>query len=372
MNANVDEHAAHAVYAPSSAHRWMYCTTSAEAIAKMGEQEEGEAAAKGTAAHEELERVLGPINGDFVDPATMPILDIDPDHESAYAVALMIAFIRKLPPGRMWVEQCVRLTSEIWGRSDIQHWHEETGILTVPDLKDGFVGVDADAEQLRIYAAASVSTHRLPIKWARLVVVQPNDFRPVPAVKQHLISAADLHAFASKAAAIPHGPKTFVAGEQCTYCPLFGRCEASRDMLANIGALVAGLMTPDQVPLAQRAMFLACKKPVEDAFKKADAAWLKEALGGKMPVGMKLVTTVKHRAWKDEDKARAAVLEAKGVDALSPPTPAQAEKLGIDLTGLVDTPPGGAALAMESDTRKPWAPKTGAEMFAATLAKQGT
>jgi hypothetical protein len=40
-------------------------------------------------------------------------------------------------------------------------------------------------EQLRIYAAASMFTHNLPVKWIRYVVVQPNDWRPfVPRVKQ--------------------------------------------------------------------------------------------------------------------------------------------------------------------------------------------
>jgi hypothetical protein len=38
------------------------------------------------------------------------------------------------------------------------------------------------------------------------------------------MSAASLFAFAQRVAAIPHGPKNFVAGTQCTYCPLFGRC----------------------------------------------------------------------------------------------------------------------------------------------------
>jgi hypothetical protein len=81
--------------------------------------------------------------------------------------------------------------------------------------------------------------------------------------------AATATATTGTVAAIPKGPKSFKAGEQCTYCPLFGRCDASRDILAQIGALVAGLMTPDQVTAEQRALFLACQKPIADAF-----AWL--------------------------------------------------------------------------------------------------
>jgi hypothetical protein len=44
---------------------------------------------------------------------------------------------------------------------------------------------------------------------------------------------------------------------------------------------------------------------------------------------MKIVTTRPHRAWIDVDKARDAVMAVAGVKALDPPTPAQAEKLGV-------------------------------------------
>ena len=84
------------------------------------------------------------------------------------------------------------------------------------------VGVDAERnEQLRIYAAAFIATHKLPVKFIRYAIVQPNDFRPVPRVKQWAESYADLYAFAIEIAKIPHQPKTFTPGEHCTYCPLF-------------------------------------------------------------------------------------------------------------------------------------------------------
>ena len=75
MTAHVDPNAAHAVYAPSSAHRWTVCTASAEAITKLPEQESSEAAEEGTEAHSELERVL---NGGAPDK----------EHPGAYGVAL--------------------------------------------------------------------------------------------------------------------------------------------------------------------------------------------------------------------------------------------------------------------------------------------
>jgi hypothetical protein len=364
MTIHTDPNAAHAIYSMSGSPRWTICTASAEAIASLPEQEEGEAAAKGTAAHSELERCIGALNGEFVDPATMAIKPVDPEHPSAIGVGRAINFFRQLPPGRVWIEQRVALTPQIWGRADLQHWHAESGVLTTLDLKDGFVGVDPDSEQLRLYGAAGMYSYNLPVKWFRNVICQENDFRPVPRVKQWLESVESLHAWASDVALIPTRSKSFVAGEQCTYCPLFGICEASRDVLSNIGALVAGLMRAEDVRPEQRALFLTAVKPITDAFKNADKAWTKAALSGNVPPGMGLFTSVKHRAWKDAKAARDAVIAKCGVDALEPPTPAQAEKLGIDVSGLTDTPEGGPVLAFANDKRKPWAPKTAQEMFA--------
>lgn len=368
---------AHATYAPSAASRWAMengCSASAEAIARLGEQEEGEEAAKGTRAHDEIERCLSAVahfsNG-------MQPLPVNPDHPSAHGVALVIAYVKRLwaitapVGGKMWVEQRVRLTDEIWGRCDVAHWDEVSRVLTIVDYKDGFVGVDAEENaQLRIYAAASIYTHSLPVEWIRYAVVQPNDFRPVPRVKQWHESATSLFAFATRVAAIPAGPKNFVAGAQCTYCPLFGRCEASRDLLRDVGALVAGLMTPDQVSPAQRALFLACAKPIKDAFAAAEKAWAKQALAGQDQPGLKMVTAAKHRAWSNPEAARAVVLQELGPDGLDLPTPAQAIERGIPeikVHAMAPRPEGSPVLAFANDKRPEWVPKTVESMFGAAV-----
>jgi hypothetical protein len=275
---------------------------------------------------------------------------------------LLLAYCRGLPPGQFWVEQRVHLTEQIWGRCDVAHWDEASATLTIVDYKNGFVGVDAEEnEQLRIYGAGSIYTHKLPAKWIRYVVVQPRDFRPVPKVKQWMESAESLFAFAEKTAAIPRGPLTFVAGEQCTYCPLFGRCEASRDVLTKLSVMLAN--PPDAVPAAQVAIFKTCQKPIADWFKALDKDQLKVALKDAPPPGMAVVTSVTHRAWLDEAAARDKIYTEKGLDGLVAPSPAAAEEMGIDITGMAKAPPGGPVLAFASDKRKPWAPKSAAEMF---------
>lgn len=369
MNTHFDESQAHAVYAPSSAHRWTVCTASATAIAKLGEQEEGDEAAEGTRAHDEIERVLGPYSGDglglWLERDDTLIEPMDSDHPAAYGIALVLEYVRGLAPGTLWIEQRVHLTEQIWGRCDVAHWDPASETLTIIDYKNGFVDVDAvENEQLRIYGAGSIYTHKLPARWVRYVVVQPNSFMPVPRVKQWLESAEDLFAFAERTAAIPRGPLTFQAGENCKYCPLFGRCPASQDVLLKLNVMLAN--APDAVRPDQIAMFKACEKPVVDWFKGLDKAATKVALAGSVPPGMALVTGTKHRAWKSEAEARVAVIGALGEAALELPTPSQAEKLGMaktEVAALAETPEGGPVLAFASDKRKPWAPKSSAEMF---------
>src|SRR5260370_286620 len=119
MNAHADITAAHAVYAPSAAHRWAMedgCTASAEAIAHLGEQEEREEALAGTEAHDEIERILGQFNGTIAEPAAIreaALRLIDLDHPAAYGIALTLDYVAKLPRGRVWIEQRGRLTNEI-------------------------------------------------------------------------------------------------------------------------------------------------------------------------------------------------------------------------------------------------------------------
>jgi hypothetical protein len=365
--------AAHAVYAPSSAHRWIYCSASAEAISYLPpqEEEEGSASAIGTEAHDEIDRILGPYGGDgfgfwLEHPNTM-IEPIDYYHHAAFGIALVIDFVRHLPPGVLWIEQRVRLTDQIWGRCDVCHWDETTGILTIIDYKNGMRAVDAEEnEQLRIYAAGSMFTHHLPVEFIRYVVVQPNDWRPfVPRVKQWHEPVAALYAWATHVATIPTGPKTFEAGEHCRDCPLFGHCPASTDAISNVAALIRGLVQPAEVRPEQVAMFLAMAKPIEDAFKSFRKFHEKKALKASVaPPAMRLVETVKHRAWIDAPAAKKAFAEKFGALALDLPTVAQAEALGFDVGPYSDKPKGVPALAFEHDKRKTWVEKTGADMFA--------
>lgn len=352
----------HAIYAPSSAHRWTQCTASAEAIARLPEQEEGEAAAEGTAAHEEIERCLGHLNGRVAQPAEIGAITVDKDHDAAYGIALMMAYLRGLPSGQLWIEQRVELTKDIWGRCDVAHYEAATETLTIVDYKNGFVGVDAEEnEQLRIYAQGSILTHNLAVKLIRYCVVQPRDFRPVPSVKQWGETAESLYAWVQTIVGIPNGPKSFVYGDHCRDCVLFGMCDPTRDLLKHLATMMNGLAA--DVPADKVALFLSCVKPIEHWFDALQKEHTKKAIAGAVPKGMKLVTSQTKIAWTDEVAAREAIIAKAGVDALTLPTPRQAEDLGVDISKIAKAPPGGPVLALESDKRKSWAPRSAAEMF---------
>jgi hypothetical protein len=369
MNALANVRTAHAVYAPSSAHRWTRCTASAEGIANSGAElniTDGEDE-EGTEAHAEIERLLRPLAehglAEFI---------IDPEHPAFLGIGLMFDYVRQLvrpmsTGDRIWIEERVALTEHIWGRPDVIYWNATECVLTVADYKNGHVGVDAEEnEQLRIYAAAIILAHQLPVKWIRYAIVQPNDFRPVPRIKQWVEPAETLYAFANAVALIPHQPKTFTPGAHCTYCPLFGRCEATRDILRDLSALIAGLMTPDQVTPEQRALFLICEKPIKDAFAHASKAWKELAMKGEEQPGLKMVESSKHLAWNNPAAARALVVNTLGVDALDVPSPSQAIERGIPEATVhqwATRPEGFPVLAFANDKRKPWKRKTVHDMF---------
>ena len=358
---------AHATYAPSSAKRWMNCTASAMAISKIGEQEEGEEAQVGTAAHDEIDRVLGHMNGLMWSQRNC-ITTPNPNHPAIEGIELFLDYVSQLGVGRVWVEQRVTLTEQIWGRCDFAHWDESTGILTIVDYKNGYVPVEASSEQLSVYAAAIIYTMQLHgVRWVRLAVVQPHDWRPVPRVKQKVISADELYQFALKAAAIPDGPKSFKAGEHCRYCPLFGRCDASRDLLEQLAVVMQH--PANKVPPSMIEPMLLCRKPVEDWFKGLSAYGAKLAQKGIDVPGMVIVEGQKHRVWNDPVEARKLVIEKLGVDALDLPSPAQVESKGVDVTDLAHRPEGGPALAFASDTRPRFKRKTAEEMFAGVAAQ---
>jgi hypothetical protein len=227
-----------------------------------------------------------------------------PRAPGAYGVALVLTLCANLPLGKFWIEQRVALTDQIWGRCDVAHWDETGPCLTIVDYKNGMRAVDVEENsQLRIYAAASMFTHKLPVKWIRYVVVQPNDWRPfVPRVKQWHEPVESLYDWAAR---WPQFPRAEVV--RCRRpLPRLPAVRQVRRQPRHAREYRRGDCRPDrpgQVRPEQVALFMACEKPIEDQFKKFVKHWQKVALKRAPPPDMKIVTTNPHRAWIDVDKA---------------------------------------------------------------------
>jgi len=373
MTAHIDPKSQHAVYAPSASHRWIPCTASPEAIASLGPQERTAESKEGDEAHSELERVL---NTALDEGLSLDLINWD--HPAARGVALALDYVRQLFKHQsdvFYVEERVILTPQIWGKLDVGHWSNKTQTITVVDFKNGQRAIDVEENpQLRIYAAALMFTHKLPAKHIRYALVQLNDWRPyVPRVKQWLEPVESLYAWASHIATIPTTAKRFVAGDHCRNCPLFGKCEASHDLLKQIA--VALMSDPKEVRPDQIAMILHQKKPIEDWFKGLEKAATTQALKGKPPAGMNLFTATKHRTWINEENAFKALVAQKGFDAalkmLKMPTPAQAQDAGMNIEGYAQKPEGGPVIGFANDKRQPWKQKSAEEMFGAVNLKRG-
>ncbi len=380
------EEAAHSQwFPPSSAKRWMNCTASPHAVQRY-KDEPGEAAMEGTAFHWLLENCL--VDGS--DPAalmgrTLTVTEgqttreflIDKDMiADARLVASAIREVALQPGAMSRVEVKARLPwidSDLHGRTDVWAF-DANGWLSVMDAKYGRVDVSPiELEQLLIYALGIYREHIEPlvgdkVAGINLMIAQPRSLLPGPRIKTWQCSLDYLLNFELELRvavhAVRHKPE-FKMGEWCKYCPALGSCPPTNAALYNIGhTLAAAEMTG-----VDAARVLLLKDLLETKLKQA-AVVAKEALLHRQDVpGFKLVTSRKHRQYRDEELAKDAILAEYGAKALKPPTPSQAEKLGPDAKAIVDrlsfTPPGEPEIAPVSDKRAAYVARSAEQMFGA-------
>jgi hypothetical protein len=375
----------HARFAPSAAHRWLNCTASVSA-AECYHDEHGEAAMEGTAAHWLLERCLVD-GGDPVDFLGRTIVVREDaverrfvvTKEMAYDVETGVGFIREVAsaPGLSGVEARIDLSFiEVnqFGTCDLWHWSQD-GVLTICDFKYGRTNVEAENNpQLMIYAAGVMNNEFLRarldvIKSVRLVILQPRSVAAVPRIKTWTVTpdviAAIVPLAQERILEANHQPR-FEMGEWCKYCPALGDCPASQRESLALVPLINSL--PDLTP-KDAARILAKKDLLEKIVKKAEAVALDAMLHGTKLPGLKLVTSRRHRQWRDESLARQALVDVAGDEALQLVTPAQADKLGAEAKRVVAefafTPDGDPAVGAENDRRALYVPKTATAMFGA-------
>jgi hypothetical protein len=156
---------------------------------------------------------------------------------------------------------------------------------------------------------------------------------------------------------------TYRRGSWCKHCPALGDCPETRGDKAILPLFFSG----SAMTVSDAAHILEHWDILEKAKKRADSLLLDTMLKGDTVPGFKLVTQVKHRQWRDEEKAKAKLVETFGPGCLKAPTPAAAEKLGKQAKPIVSelayTPKGDPVVAREDDKRFSYENKTAEQIF---------
>lgn len=300
---------AHALFAPSSAHRWTLCPGSVTVEAKLPDRssfssEEGDLGHAFGAHRLAPEKFPAPLNV----PADMPA-----------HIAVYEDYVRSLP-GDRFIEVKVPISfitgePDASGTSDAIVVDHEHGVVEVVDLKYG-MGVKVFAEdnmQLIMYALGAVRLFEfvLDVKRVRMTIVQPrlNHIDTVEMLIEDLREWEDrLRGAAERARAEPN---VLVPGDkQCRFCKARSTCpalakfvtDAIEDEFDAIGPRTVErveLLTPDALGLAMSKVDL-----IETWCREVRGKVESLLVNGTPVPGYKLVEGRRGaRKWKDEHAA---------------------------------------------------------------------
>lgn len=327
---------AHAKLAPSSAHRWMYCTASVQA--SEGIEDTGSAAAtEGTLAHECVEKMARGMEFDeAVEQYSL---------EQATHAEEFLEYVRR-DDVTTYFEQKVRMDGyvpECWGTADVIQIGEVE--LTVIDYKYGR-GVRVSAEnneQLMLYALGAYLKYKPRCTQVRLGIYQPR----INNISVTTIGLPELLEFAKRAGAaareaLSDHPVYFPSESTCKFCPIKSNCNSRAH---NVLQTLNTKFKSDTLTNSQLAELLPrldeAKKWIEDVQAEA----LRRAQAGDDIPGYKIGEGRTLKKWKSPKKAQ-EMLEQELGDPYEHKllSPAQAAKRGIDVEPYVTKPPGKAKL----------------------------
>ena len=331
---------AHALLAPSAAHRWMRCG-GALAASVDEPDDSSEFAREGTAAHELGECALKfqrpctdylgiEIKVPYEEDGKEKVQKFEVDDEMCEYVQVYVDQVMR-EPGELIVEEKLDL-SEVYkvpdqfGTGDAIVLDHENNRLYVGDLKygQGEIVYAEDNEQLYSYGAGALLAYDMLGDWQKITVAihQPR----LHHYDEHTLTRAELEEFiehAQERAAVAVsliGDKqeaieaAKVAGDkQCRWCPIRGRCSTlatwtHEQVFADFTSLGA---EPSQVRDASQMDDATLDKLIArcDAIEGATRAWRSELtrrLEGGIYKGAawKLVEgRAGNRKWSDEDEA---------------------------------------------------------------------
>jgi hypothetical protein len=365
---------AHSELGASGMSRWAKCPASVSLMRHLPNRA-GIAAERGTACHEIAEQMLrkrlllDKDNTLYGFASDYPLehyigtvangIEIDEELTETARDYVDVVLGILAPGDRVWIERQFTLASldppaDMYGTADLVAYRASQKRLIVIDLKSG-AGVTVQAkgnDQLRYYGLGAVlSLPGLAIDDVDMFIVQPRVADPV---KRDTIDSLELLEWSADlleaARATQEVGAPAVAGEHCRWCLAKTACityelaalEAARDDFDVIEGSEISVAVPDPaeldtVDLARRLDLI----PLLEDWIKAMKAFAFQRLnrGDEIP-GYKLVAKGARRKWRDEEAAL-DWMKSQGVSinyAIKEQliSPAQAEKLVRDKTGLAD------------------------------------
>jgi hypothetical protein len=329
---------------PSSASRWIACPASARLSTLVPYQESGEAAKIGTAIHALAETCFqldtDPMKfvGQVVEGITMTEENCSfaLEHlEAIWAIQDELGFVR--------IEQLYKLyqTPEytLQGTADVVGISKDK--LIIADLKTGRGYVDADSEQMKIYALGALMDHGGKPKEVEFQIIQPHHGEK----RIHRMSVDELGVWETEVLlpaindAVSDAPNYRPSESACQWCPAKHICSAQKEQFDIVAAQPdITTMSKDDIKEVMLALTPAqigailSKAPLVEKFIEAvkDHA-TKQMEGGAVIPGWHMKAKRGSRKWIDSETARQSLTDAGLTDSQIFETelisPTQAEKL---------------------------------------------
>jgi hypothetical protein len=319
---------------PSAASRWINCPASVKLCEGIPYSPAGEAAQIGTAIHSVAETCIltgmSPYEfiGKDVEGITIKL-------ENADFAQAHVDHIRDLEVrlGTLKVEQYVTAYKsdkiDLGGTADVLAYSIEQDTLVIADLKTGRGYVDADSDQMKVYAIGAMRSLKEEFKNIELAIIQPHHGEP----RTHKLTFKELNEWAASnltpaLVAIAEGSTTPTPSEKaCQWCPAKATCPAHVETFNEVASQPAmHTMSEDEL-----GAMLAKVDVVEDYIKALRKYATERLEGGAVVRGWQLQPKRAQRKWKNEEDA-ATMLMAYGISrdkvyVTSIISPAEASKL---------------------------------------------
>lgn len=296
---------------PSAATRWLNCPASVKLCESIPYQPAGEAAQIGTAIHEVAETAYL-TNASPYDWVGRVVKDIRITKENADFAQAHVDHIKSLESrlGTLKVEQYVTAykdaSIDLGGTADVIAWNDEQSTLVIADLKTGRGYVDADSDQMKIYAIGAMRHTKTEFQNIEMSIIQPTHGEP----RTHRITFKELNDWAVNnltpaIQAIKQGNTEPTPTEKgCQWCPAKAICPAQQKQFevisrqADIKEVIVSL-TPEQIA------HLLEKAPIVEKFIDAVKEHaIKRIEAGEVIKGWQMQPKRAYRKWIDENDAK--------------------------------------------------------------------